>query len=232
MTRRAINLLNMLKSVAEFYTENPTILVDKPTLKAAVGKLNTFIGEVEALEKTQARKTKTDTALKAVTKSALINATLKVLAGMAAHAAATNDIGLKMEANITKRDLNRMRGNNLVTKVLSIYESAVGLVSELTEWEVTQDDISALKDISAAFDAKDPAIKIVKARSMQATADIKIKLDEARIFTKTTLDAMMLPLKMSNPTLYGQYKEARTIINTAGARKKGTPVPPDIYKPD
>ena len=232
MTRKAINLLNMLKSVAEFYTENPTTLVNKPALKTAVDKLNTFIGEIEALEKTQAKNTKTDTGLKAETRAALINAALIILAGMAAHAAATNDTSLKMEANITKRDLNKMRGNKLLTTAHSIFESAAAIASELVIWDVTSADISMLNINSAAFDAKDPLIKNIKARSVKATAEIKLKLDEARIFTKTTLDAMMLPLKMSNPTLYRQYKEARTIIHTAGARKKGTPVPPDIYKPD
>jgi len=57
---------------------------------------------------------------------------------------------------------------------------------------------------------------------VQATADIKTKLDESYTFTKDSIDAMMQPFKMSNPTTYGHYQNARTIINTAGAHKKGT----------
>ena len=220
MTRKAINLLNMLKSVVQFYTENPTILTDKPAIKAAVDKLKALISEIEALEKTQAVGTKTDTALKAETKTALIQAALKVLAGITAHAAATNDTRLKMEADTTEYDLKKMRDNNLILEIRSIYDMATEIAPELKVWEVEQADIDALDTNSAAFDAKDPAIKNLKARSVQATADIKSKSDEANNLCKDSLDAMMLPFKMSNPTLYGHYQNARTMINTAGGHSK------------
>lgn len=222
MTRKSINLLNMLKSVVQFYAENPRLLTDKPALKAAVDKLKAFIAEVEAFEQTQAKNTKTETALKAETKVTMIQAALKVLAGLAAHAASTNDTGLKMEADITERDLSKMRDNDLIIEIHAIYELALQLVDELAIWNVTQTDIDALDIHSNSFEAKDPAIKNIKARSTQATAEIKFKLDEAYNFTKDSLDAMMLPVKMSDPTVYGHYQKARTIINTAGAHSKTT----------
>jgi hypothetical protein len=96
------------------------------------------------------------------------------------------------------------------------------IAPQLMTWHVTQPDIDALDTNSAAFDAKDPAIKNIKARSAKATADIKAKLDEAYNFTKDSLDAMMLPFKMVNPLAYGHYQNAREIIHIAGAHKKGT----------
>jgi hypothetical protein len=226
MTRKAINLLNMLKSVVRFYEENPAILADKPALKTAVDKLKAFIAEIEDLEKVQAKDTKADTTLKGETKTALINAALKVLAGMAAHAAATNDTRLKMDSDISERELEKMRDNNLITEIYSIHETATEIATELKGWNVEQADIDALDTNTAAFDAKDPAIKNIKARSVQATADLKAKLDEAYNFTKDTLDPMMMPTKIANPTVYGHYQNARTIINTAGGHSK--PTAPDV----
>ena len=55
MTRKEINLLNMLKSVVQFYTENPQLLIGKPALEAAVNRLKSLIAEVEALEQAQAK---------------------------------------------------------------------------------------------------------------------------------------------------------------------------------
>lgn len=222
MTRKSINLLNMLKSVVQFYTENPNLLTDKPALQAAIEKLKAFIHQVELLEQEQVKNTKVDTALKGETKVMLINAILKVLAGVAAHAAATNDTRLKMEADVTEYDLKRMRDNSLILEAHAAHELAVAIATELVIWNVAQPDIDAVDTNSAAFDAKDPAIKNIKARTAQATTDIKAKLDEAYTFVKDSLDAMMLPVKMQDTTVYGHYQKARTIINTAGAHSKAT----------
>lgn len=222
MTRKEINLLNMLKSLVQFFAENPTLLTGKPALEAAVDKMKAFIAEIEALEQAQAIDSKADTALKSETKTTLINAMLKVLAGVAAHAAATNDTRLKMAADVSEYDLKKMRDNNLITEARATYELVMQIAAELVVWNVTQTDIDALDTNSSAYNAKDPAIKNIKARSAQATKDLKAKLDEAYNFAKDTLDAMMLPFKMTDPTTYGHYQKARTIINTAGAHSKAT----------
>ena len=222
MTRKLINLLDMLKSVLRFFDENPQLFEGKPALQQAVEKLRNYVAEVEALELEQAKNAKTETALKGETKTALINAALKVLAGIGAHAAATNDSRLKMDSDITEYDLNRLRQNDLITEIHTIYDMALPLMPYLSTWHVAQQDIDALNTNSTEFDAKDPAIKNIKARSAKATADIKAKLDEAYNFTKDSLDAMMLPYKTVNPTAYGHYQNAREIIHTAGGHKKGT----------
>lgn len=228
MTRDQINLLSMLKSVVQFFSENPTLLTGKPALQDALDKLKAYIHEIELLEQEQAKNAKADTALKGETKAALIDAILKVLAGIAAHAAATNDTSLKMAADVTKNDLKKLRDNNLIVEARTYYELALPLDTDIAVWEVTQADIDTLDTNSTAFDAKDPAIKNIKARSTQATADLKLKLDKAYNFTKDTLDPMMLPIKLANSTLYGHYQNARTIINTAGGH--GKPAAPDAVK--
>lgn len=223
MTRKEINLLNMLKSVVHFYVENPQLLIGKPALEAAVNRIKTLIGDVEALEQAQAKNSKAETALKGETKTALINAALKVLAGLSAHAAATNNTALKMEADFTERDLTKMRDNDLISKSRSFYELALPFAPELVTWHVMQADIDALDTNSTAFDAKDPAIKILKNRSVEATAAIKAKLDEAYNFTKDSLDAMMLPYKMTEPTAYGLYQKVREIVHIAATHSKAKP---------
>lgn len=223
MTRKSINLLNMLKSVVQFFAENPQLLIGKPALETAVNRLKSLIAEVEALEQAQAKTSKTEVALKGETKTALINAALKVLAGIGAHGAAINDTRLKMEADITKYDLNRLRDNDLITEIYSIYNIAMEVASELTVWHVEQVDIDALDINSAVFKAKNPSIKNIKDRSAEATAAIKAKLDEAYDFTKDSLDAMMLPYKMTEPTAYGLYQKARQIVHIAATHSKAKP---------
>lgn len=222
MTREQINLLSMLKSVLQFFNENPQLLEGKPALQAAVEKSRTYVSEIDSLEQAQAIGSKADTALKHETKTSIISALLKVLAGIGAHGAAINDTRLKMAADVSEYELKKMRDNNLIIQTNATHELAMSIASALETWHVTRDDIDALNTNSAAFEAKDPAIKNIKARSAKATADIKAKLDEAYNFTKDSLDAMMLPFKTVNPTSYGHYQKAREIIHLAGGHKKGT----------
>lgn len=222
MKRTQINLLNSMKSIVQFFTENPNLLNDKPSLKVAVDKLKVMIGEMEALQKTQGTSAKADVALKSETRTTLEQANAKVLAGVKAVGAATNDTRLKMASDLTDYDLGRMRDNALINQSHTTYELALPLIAQLAEWDVTADDVEAVNTNSTAYDAKDPAIKNIKARSTQATDELKNKSKEATAFIKDTLDDMMLPLKASNPSLHGQYIKARTIINTAGGHSKGT----------
>lgn len=209
-----------MKSIVQFFTENPNLLSNKPSLKAAVDRLKVMISEMEALEKTQSTTAETEVALKGETRTTLERANAKVLAGVKAVGAATNDTRLKMAADLTDYDLGRMRDNALINQSHTTYELALPLIAQLAEWEVTADDVEAVNTNSAVYDAKDPAIKNIKARSTQATEELKDKSKEATAFIKNTLDPMMLPLKISDSTVYGQYQKARTIINTAGGHGK------------
>ena len=229
MTRKGINLLSMLKSIVQFFTENAALIADKPALLAALARVKVMISDIEALQDTQAIGTRPDTALKSETKVELIKANLVVLAGIGAHGAATNDTRLKMAADVTEYDLRRMRDNDLLLQSHSTRETALPIAPALLIWDVTQNDIDALDTTSSLYNAKSPEIRNIKARSKQATDDIKRKLDEANDFVKDTLDAMMLPFKKVNPTFYGNYLIASDVINLAGARRKGTT--PDEVKP-
>lgn len=220
MNRREINSLSMIKSIVQFFTENLSLISDKPALKAAYEKLKALVAEIEALEQAQIVDTKADTALKSETRATLSAAILKVTAAIAAHAAATSDTRLKMAADITENDLKRLRDNALVVEARSLYETAVEIAPELLVWSITKPDIDAIDTHSASFDAKDPAIKNIKARSVQATADLKTKTDEAVNYLKNTVDAMMLPFKTTAPLAYSHYLKAREVINIAGGHSK------------
>ena len=208
MNRNQINLLNAMKSVDQFFTENPKLLEEKPSLKAAVAQNKVLISEMEALSKAQKTTAKSDVALKGETRTTLVKANLKVLAGVKAVGIATNDTRLKMAADITKSELNKMRDNNLIEESQTTYELGLSLAPKLLEWDVTALDIEAVNTNSATYDAMDPAIKNIKARSSQATDELKDKSKESSAFLRDTLDEMMVTIKTSQPVLYAQYQKS------------------------
>ncbi len=223
MTRVEQNQLNMMKSVDQFFTNNQSHFSAHPAIVAAANKLKTLISDINSHSQVQAVSTKADTAIKAKAKSILIDTLLKVVGGMAAHAATTGDTRLKMTADITPSELKKMPENELMIKIRATYEAALPLATELAPWGVTQVDIDALNAGADEYTTKSPGIRNLKAKTVQATTDLKAKQDEANTHIKSILDPMMLPFKNLNPTLHGEYLNARVIVDLGGG-KSAAPV--------
>jgi len=216
MTRVEMNQFNMMQSVDQFFTNNQSLISSNPAIVAAVNKLKSLISDINSHSQVQAVSTKADSAIKADAKKNIIDTVLKVAAGMAAHAATTGDTRLKMDADITLSDLKKMRDPDLVIKTRAIHDAALPIATGLAVWGVTQSDIDALYTIVGEYSTQSPGIRNLKAKTVQATTDLKANFDEANALIKTTLDAMMLPFKTLNPSSHGEYLNARVIIDLAG----------------
>ena len=225
MNRTEMNQFNMMQSVDQFFTINLLLLSSNPAIGTNVARLKTLIGEINAISQVQAVSTKADTTIKADIKSSLIDGALKVAGGMSAHAAATGDTRLKINADVTFSDLNKMRETDFTIKIRAIYDAALPIAEALEVWGVTQADIDGLNTGVEEFTTKSPAIRNVKAKTKQATSGLKTKFDEGNDLIKNTLDPMMLPFKNLNPTLHGEYMNARAIIDRRATQTQ-TPPPP------
>ena len=223
MTTVEQNQFNMMKSVDQFFTNNQSFLSTHPAIVAAANKLKSQIGDINSQSQVQAVSTKADTAIKTDTKSGIIDTVLKVAAGMAAHAATTGDTRLKMAAHITRSELKKMSETELVIKIRATYDAALPLATELAPWGVTQADIDALNAGADQFTTQSPGIRNLRAKTVQATINMKAKLDETNTHIKSILDPMMLPFKNLNPTLHGEYLNARNILDLGGG-KSSAPV--------
>ena len=220
-----MNQFNMMQSVDQFFTINLLLLSSNPAIGTNVARLKTLIADINAISQVQAISTKADTTIKADIKSSLIDGALKVAGGMSAHAAATGDTRLKMIADISFSELNKMRETDFTIKIRAIYDAALPIAEALEVWGVTQADIDGLNTGVEEFTNQSPAIRNVKAKTKQATSGLKTKFDEGNDLIKNTLDPMMLPFKNLNPTLHGEYMNARAIIDRRATQTQ-TPPPP------
>ena len=225
MNRTEMNQFNMMQSVDQFFTINLLLLSSNPAIGKNAARLKTLIGEINAISQVQAVSTKADTTIKADIKSSLIDGALKVAGGMSAHAAATGDTRLKMIADISFSELNKMRETDFTIKIRAIYDAALPIAEALEVWGVTQADIDGLNTGVEEFTNQSPAIRNVKAKTKQATSGLKTKFDEGNDLLKNILDPMMLPFKNLNPTLHGEYMNARAIIDRRATQTQ-TPPPP------
>jgi len=220
MNRNEINLLGMIESVEECLTNNYSLISDKPAIVAVKTTLKTNIVDIHSLIPKQAASTKADTAVKSYKKEDMIANMLVVSAGVAAVGAEKNDVKLKMAASVSESALNNMRESDLVIKGHELYEAAKTIIPELAAWSVTEDEIDDLGESTDSYLGQNPTIRNIKSRSVQATVEIKAKLDASYKLIKEQLDAFILPFKKINPTFYGEYQNTRLIINRAATHPK------------
>ena len=228
MDRRDLNSLNMMKSVEQFLTINHLVFADKPIIVAAHEKLKASITEIESKGQTQATDTQIETTLKDLDKDALTEVALRVVAAMGAVATANADIRLKMTADVSKTDLNRMRESDYDTKINAIYQAALPVANELASWDVTMADIESLNTGVTKLMHQIPTNRNIQIKTTQATTEIKARISETSALLHDTLDALLLPYKTLNPTFHGEYLIARAIIHTAAthsSKKDDTPTP-------
>ena len=220
MNRKEINLLGMLESVVEGLDINEPLISNKPAIMAVKSRLKRNIVVVKGLQQKQAVGTKADTAIKNYKREDMTANLLNVAAGITAVGAEKNDIRLKMAGAVTEPALNGMRESDLVIRAHEVYETAMSIAPELVTWGISQDEIDDLGASSDSYLSQNPTIRNIKAKSVEATTEIKQKLNESYSLVKDPLDALMLPFKKINPTFYGEYLNTRLIIDRAATHPK------------
>jgi hypothetical protein len=223
MTRNEQNQFTMMQSVHQFLTINELFFSNNSSLMAVYKQLKVQIDEIDTHSQVQAGNTKADSALKLQNKENIIETVLKVLAGMGAHGASINDTRLKMASNVKISELRRLRDADFVIKIRAIYEIALPIAIELGVWGVEKTDIDSLDRSPNEYMQKSPGIRNVKAKTVQATTDLKLAFDTTNTLIKSTLDPMMLPFKTLKPTFHGEYLIARAIIDLSASRTKEKP---------
>ena len=215
MTRLLMNRYVMMQSVLFFLTSNLSLFSDKPAILATIAKLKSQIEEMESIIQQQAIGTAADYEIKSDNKDGIIDTALKVVAGMAALASINGDTRLRMDADVTLTDLTKARDTDFVTKIRAIHAAALLWAEDLVVWNVALTDIQNLKIFIDDFALQGPSVRNVKVKTVQATREIKAKVDETSALLNNNLDAMMMTYKTINPTFHGQYLTARIIIDVA-----------------
>jgi hypothetical protein len=220
MTRNEMNLVNMFKSVDVFLTENhEAVKVFNPIIELHQ-RLQAELVEIDDRSEIQANGTKVQTGLKQNEKTELDRIMLKVSDAMSAEAAATNDLELKLVADWPKSLLNRLREGDYHIKVVQVYKAASAIAEKLTKWGVTADEIESLNTLNISRQKRTPDIRNVKVISKQASTELRERIANQNTEIKETLDKLMKPFSTLNPTLYGQYTNARIVVDRSATQTK------------
>jgi hypothetical protein len=228
MNRKEIDLLTMMESVTEVLDNNISLINDKPAIVNILAILKENIVNIKLLKQKQAVSTKADYAIKEYRKEDMIANFLVIQAGVGAVGIEKNDVRLKTWSVTTEADLNHMRESKLVQKGHELYELAMPIAPELLGWKVTQQEIDDLGASTDSYLDQNPTIRNIRAKSTQATSEMKAKLNESYSLIKDQLDTLILPFKKINPTFYGEYMNTRIIISHAATHPKSEEKPVEV----
>lgn len=224
MDRKQLNLSEMLSTLEEFLTANLSSFENKPAIMSVIDELRTKNAEIKSLNQSQSVSTEADYAIKEAGEDALIATAVKVSDGLMVIAATTQDARLKIEGKLTKWELSRMRKSDMYVRLKQFYATALPFVDQLLPLGITQGEIDSLDTETTRLMNVKPVINIKQDKTTRATADLEQILKDINAVVRETLDNLMLEFKLLNPTLYGEYLNARKINDrSAGRAAKQTP---------
>ena len=221
MNRRELNLFVMFQTLEEFFETNLSSFEDKATIMGSIAELKSRNVSIRSLSELQSVSTKADFAIKSEDKQLLIDTAIKVSEGLKVLAATHKDTRLKIEAQLSRWDLGRLREGDLLVRLKQLYVSAAPHELELLPLGVSKEEIDSLDSDSNKLMKSSPVIKNIKAKTTQATAELGQTVVDTNTFIREMLDSLMLQFKNLNPTLYGEYQQARkTVDRQAGYASK------------
>lgn len=220
MTRTDLNSLNMFKAVELFYSANNEALAPFDAIKNVGVQIKLYVAEIDDLSKIQSQNTKVESGLKNMERGEVDEILDKVIAALGAEAVATQNNALRLSINTDKADIKRLREADFKVRVDAIYKNALPLSANLEKWGVTASDIEMLNTKATSFAGRSSVMRNKTAVTKQASTEIKEKVSALSAYLRNDVDVLMAPFATLNPTLYGQYKNARKVIDKAATQAK------------
>jgi hypothetical protein len=222
MDRKQMNVSEMLLTLEEFLTTNLASFENKPAIMEVINALKTKNVEIRTLNQSQSVNTEADYAIKSTDEEVLIATAVKVSDGLKVIAATSKDERLKIEAKVSKWDFGRMRKSDMYVRLKQLNATALPYVAQLLPLGISQAEVDSLETESTRLMKVKPVINNIEGKTKRATTDLADTISGINAVVRDTLDNLMLEFKLLNPTLYGEYLNARKINNRASGHASKT----------
>jgi hypothetical protein len=215
MTRKQLNHQAALECIAAFLGLRAADLAVNPLIGQNAELLLSLLAAIRDYKQIQDKTTQGATRTKSEIEKAMVEGLILVGAGLCGYATEIKNYNLLALATFTDSDIKHLRGSDLADKVRTVVEAAEPVALHLGTHQVTTEDVATLKANQILYLGVINGPRGVIGQTKQSTSDIQVKLDEARLLVKENLDVFMRPFKVTNPTVYGEYKNASIIVDVA-----------------
>jgi hypothetical protein len=216
--------LTMYKGVDTHFDINTAIVSKVAALLKNVGEFKSLLSTIKTKAGTKDDSTTGKTQAKYDAQDKLIRILLQVGPATYAFANSTNDALLREKSDFTKTGLRRLRDMDLVTTANALYDAVQGIVSKMTEYNITSEIPNELK---VAADKYENSIGSQGSSvSQHSTAVMNLAELFRAVDTLLTeqLDPLVQSLERTEPVFAREYRQTRIIKDHGVPHKQDKPV--------
>lgn len=216
----------MAQATLETVRKHSTLWEGVPAYATAVTTLEETVTSITAAARTQTARSG-DAAAKGAALQTMVNAAFTVCSALKALASATADRKLSTEVSFSRTNLARGRE----TEVVNRCQTMLNLGAENAEllaakYNVSANDLKAVKTAIAAFGELQPKPRQSKATSAAATRDLETLFATLDEVLNNQIDPLTEKFRDSDATFYNEYKTSRSIVTNATSRETKPTVAP------
>jgi len=221
------NKLKMTQATLGCLQDNAAACADIEGIQEATDEAQTLVDAIVERSLKQSAATGL-TSFKSGVRQAMLAAAFKVCSGLTSLASKTQDTKLAAQANFSRTGLASGREQDVINRCQTLLDLGTANAAPLAaKYNVTANDLKALKTAIADFTAAQPKPRLGISASASATAelvDLFAQLDEV---LNRQPDPLMETLASVNPSFYNEYQTARTIVDSSASHvAKTAPVTP------
>ncbi len=168
---------------------------------------------------------------KKIARDEMVEAALKVVNGVRAHAVFKDNKELQQSIHFTKKKLVLARDNMVDDMAKVIYTIAYPLRNELGYCRITEEDIERLNQAEQKYSSLIPTTRIEIINRKSATENLKMKFEAMDDLLNNKINAVIQIFGPDHPEFVRGYFDSRRLVRTGirhpGARLKGRVVKAD-----
>jgi hypothetical protein len=214
------NKSNMYQNVDVYMDANKSVWSAIAAISDIATKVKGNNTDILTLGQIQAEDNKGLTVNKLTLEQNLITATMKLVKALVAFATVTKNFPLLSQVKYSRTQLEESRDTMIYEKAMIIHGKATTYETELADYLIATQDITAVSDLAAQYLDAMPAKRQADVIRKDATSDLKLKFKEQDALLRD-LDRIIPIFESDHPTFVKGYFNARIIINL-GVRHTGT----------
>lgn len=184
-----------------------------PNLESVHTSLGALIVEIDELAEEKTQTTKGATAEKSAVRKELAKNCLIIIAKLKNLAVFTDNLTLFHEIDFSARQIKGASGQMLISRAGYLIDKATERQEEAAEYGLTSELIANTQTSLEEFKKVSTMPRKALVEKTDATRRLQEAIDAADDLIKSRLDTIMLLISHDKPTLYGQYRSARVIVD-------------------
>ncbi len=223
MKTRDVEKLTMFRTTEGVCEDNKEIVSTNLAFSAANTSFSNKIAEIISAAKAQGKVITGITTDKNVDKDDLVQAATNIAGLVFGYASGVKNFTLKEAVNYSYSDIDKLKGDLLVTKAQDIYDSANKNLSVLGYAGVTVDSLAAYKTKIEKYSKSLPSSRTAIAEKSTHTENVEDLVREANLILTEQMDKFIVNFNETYPAFVALYWSARIVINLGGGHKKQDP---------